>query len=346
MLAGLLFFYNSFAKKAKKVKPAETPVDKVWWDGLSKEWQTIFIINQNFQKQHSNIYSVQEDYMNRMNSEGEEPYSEMNKSLHDFAEMKKFSLGYYDFYKRALRTNYVVLNDKIDLATLAGLDKIYMVNGPGDLTPLKKFPNLKVLIINECGVGYNISVKKQLLDLESLRYFKGLEILQCSSNALQSLEPIKDLINLQELNCSNSGVTNLAPLKNLVNLRRLTVGSKVVSADEVSGLENLEELYIKGCKQIPDLSKLTKLKKLVIEENELSIIAGECRISNLDFLKQMPGLQFIDLEKTSYKGSLAMLDGFQNLKAITLPPVSSSTMLEFKKSHPGCIIINAYRYER
>ena len=343
LLAGLLLLSKSFATSTKATEP---PIDKAWWDGLSKEWKTIFIINQNFQKQRSDVYSLQEDYINRNNSAGEEDYSEMNKSLHDFAEMKKFGLGYPDFYIRAQRTKYVIKNDQIDLATLANLDKIYMVHGPGDLTPLKKFTHLKVLIINDCGVGYTNPVNKQLLDLEPLRYLLELEILQCSSSALGSLEPIKDLIKLEELNCSNSKVTSLAPLKNLVNLRRLTFGSNITSAALVSEFENLEELYIKGCRQIPDLSKLTRLKKLSIEENELAIINAEDRIANIDFLKVVPTLQFIDLDNTSYKGSLAILDNLQNLKAITLPPVNSTSMLAFKKTHPNCIIINAYQYER
>jgi len=342
MLAGLLFFYRSVAKRAK---PIETPIDKVWWDVLSEEWQTIFIISQSFQQQRVNIYSIQEDYINRMNSGGEENYSEMNKPLYDFVDMKRFGLSYYDFYARALRTNYVVKNEKIDLSTLATLDEIYMVNGPGDLTPLKNFPNLKVLIINHCGGGYNIPLKKQLLDLEPLRHLQKLEILHCSSHVLESLEPIEDLVNLRELDCGNSGVTSLAPLKKLVNLRSLTVGSKVENVGVVSGLANLEELYIKGCKKVPDLARLKKLKKLSVGENEMAIVSGKYRIIDIDFLKKLTGLQFLDLSKTSYKGSLTMLDSFQNLKAFALPPVSSFIKLEFKKSHPDCIILNAYGIE-
>jgi len=40
-----------------------------------------------------------------------------------------------------------------------------------------------------------------------------------------------------------------------------------------------------------------------------------------------------------------LLDSFQNLKAITFPPVNKAARLEFKKVHNNCIIINASLYE-
>lgn len=108
----------------------------------------------------------------------------MNKSLNELFEMKKFSPGYRDFYARALRYKFVKKNDIIDLATLGDLDNIYMVNGPGDLTPLKKFSYLKIMILTDCGIDNAIPVAKQVLDLEPLRYLKKLQILHCSSTAL------------------------------------------------------------------------------------------------------------------------------------------------------------------
>ena len=335
--------YSSLAKETITV---ETVIDKAWWDGLSEEWKTILLINQNFSKQHTDIYAVQNGYINRMNSQNEDDYSEMNKSLHDLNEMKKFSLGYPDFYARALRYKFVKKNDSIDLATLANLDIIYMVNGPGDLTPLKKFPNLKVLILNGCGINNAIPINHQLLNLEPLRYLKKLQLLHCSSNALQSIEPIKELIELKELHLDNSSVTDLSPLENLINLESLSAGSKLETAAVIARLINLKALYLKGVKKIPDLSKLKKLKRLSIEENELSIIDGSYGIKSIEFLASLPNLEYLDLDNTSYKGGLALLDSFINLKAITLPPVNSTTMLEFKKHHSSCVIINAFRYER
>ncbi|MEO7522698.1 MAG: leucine-rich repeat domain-containing protein [Ferruginibacter sp.] len=328
-----------------KVIAAETPINKAWWDALSEEWKSILLINQNFSKQGSDIYKVQEEYINRIKSGNEDDYSEMNTSLHDLFERKKFLLGYPDFYARALRNKHVIKNDHIDLSTLGDLDRIYMVNGPGDLTPLKKFPNLKTLILTDCGIDNTVPVKSQLLDLEPLRLLKKLQVLHCSSNALRSIEPIKDLVELQELRLDNSGITDISFLKKLVNLELLSVGRMVKNASVITGLINLKSLYLRGFKQIPDLSNLKKLKRLMVEENEMSIIDGSYCMKSIEFLKDLQNLEYLDLENTSYKGNLALLDSFQNLKAITLPPVNSDAMLEFKKHHSDCIIIDAYRYD-
>ncbi|MEO5943496.1 MAG: hypothetical protein ABIP30_03605 [Ferruginibacter sp.] len=342
LLAGFKWLYPASGTNAM----AEAPIDKAWWDALSEEWKSILLINQDFSKQGSDIYTIQEEYINRMQSENEAGYSEMNTSLHELFEKNKFSLGYTYFYARALRTKHVVKNEHIDLSTLGELDKIYMVNGPADLTPLKKFPNLKVLILNGCGIDNAVPISRQVLDLEPLRNLKQLQVLHCSSLALKSIEPLKELVELQELRLDHTAVTDLSPLKNLVNLETLCVGSEVERAAVISGLINLKALYLKGFRQIPDLSKLEKLKTLSIEENELSIIDASYRIKTIGFLSVLPNLEYLDLDNTSYKGNLALLDSFQHLKAITLPPVNSNAMLEFKTHHNNCIIINAYRYER
>ncbi len=324
---------------------AETPIDKAWWDSLSEQWKTILLINQNFQKQRSDIFELQEGYINRLNSKNEDDYSETNKSLHELFAMKKFSLGYADFYARALKYKFATPNTTIDLTTLSDLDKIYMVNGPGDLTPLKKFPNLKVLILTDCGIDNAISVKSQLLNLEPLRYLNKLQVLHCSSNALQSVEPIKDLVDLQELRLDNSSVTDLSPLQKLVNLEVLSVGSNVETAPVIAGFIKLKALYLNGIKRIPDLSKLQHLQKLSVEENDFAIIDNNYRIKNIDFLKALINLEYLDLDNTSYKGDLNLLDSFQNLKAITFPPVNKMARLQFKNHHQSCVIINAAIYE-
>ena len=131
----------------------------------------------------------------------------------------------------------------------------------------------------------------------------------------------------------------------MVNLERLSVGSKVKNAPVIGQLINLKALYLRGCKQIPNLSRLENLKRLTIEENEMATIDDSYRIKSIDFLRSLTNLEYLDLDNTSYKGNLALLDSFQNLIAITLPPVNSAAMLEFKKNHNNCVIINASLYE-
>jgi len=340
----LAFLKPLFSSFSGPDRIAETPIDKAWWDGLTEEWRTIFRINQQFSKQGVSIFKLQDEYINRLNAAGDADYSPLNRSLYDLREVNSFGLGYTDMYARALRKKHLVQNDTIDLATLADLDTIYMVNGPADLGPLKKLPHLKVLIINYCGIGYNVPVMKQVLDLGPLQDLKELKVLHCVSSPIQSLEPIRGLVNLEELVCHNSNITTLEPIKKLVNLKRLSVGSKVTNAATISRLENLEELYIKGVKQLPDLSRLGNLKRLCIAESEMAIVNGSYRINDLDFLKALPKLEYLDLDATSYRGDLNALNGLRQLKAITLPPVSRSAMLAFKEAHTSCMIINAYQW--
>ncbi len=342
LLTAFRFFY------ARVVTPPDAPdtaITQAWWDGLSAEWKTILRINQDFQKHHVDIFTLQQEYVNRLNAPGEAPYGEMNTSLKELHAMRRFELGYADFYERAIRRQYLVRNDRIDLSTLGNLDTLYLVNGPGDLTPLEKFPHLKVLILNYCGIDAN-DPGAQTLDLEPLKHLKALKVLHCSSVALTSLTPLANLVNLEELYCDNSSVTSLAPLKKLVGLKRLAFGPKVQDASAISRLVHLEELYLQECRQIPALSRLSNLKKLTFSESELSLVDARYRLRSLDFLRDLPKLECLDLAHTSYSGSLAQLYHLQHLKAVTLPPVNSAEVRAFEKANPGCKVINSIEFGR
>lgn len=342
LLATFKWLYSSFLKP-KEVP--ETPIDQAWWDGLSEEWQTILRINQYFKQQEVDFYQVQNDYLNRLNGSEDADYTELNTSLRLLNEKKTFLLSYSDLYARVRKRLGVSASDSIDLGSLHELDRLYMVSGPGDLTPLKKLPNLKVLVANYCGIKHGTPFSEQVLDLEPLRQLKQLEHLHCVSPALKSVEPLKGLTNLVYLNCDNSHVTSLAPLKNLRNLEHLSFGSTVENAAVVARLSNLKTLHITGCKQIPDLSGLKKLKALSIVENELAIVNRNYRMTHIDFLKNLSALEFLDIELTSYRGTLDNLKNLTQLKAITLSRVSTLEVLAFKQNHPDCAIINAYEFE-
>lgn len=321
-------------------------IDKEWWDNLDDEWKNILLINQNFSKQHVNIFKIQEEYMNRLKTKGEENYSEMNTSLRRLIQEKEFGLSYYDFYARAIRTKHLTQNDTIiDLVNLKKLDVIYMINGPKDLTPLEKFPNLKVLIMNFFGSFYEPGKE---VDIEPLRNLKELKILHCSSNKLKSLEPIKDLIQLEELVCNNNYINTLTPLKKLKKLKKLSFSSKAkkLNIKTISQLDNLEELYLEIEKKVPNLSKLKKLKKLAISESEMAVVDRRYWVKKIDFLENLNNLEFLDLEMTSYRGSLNVLYNLKNIKAITLPTfINSITVKEFINKNKNCVIVNSYEFK-
>ena len=318
-------------------------VDSTWWNGLSAEWRDILLINQQFSKQGIDLFALQKDYANRLKKAGEPELSAMNTSLHELNDAMHFNIGYKDLYVRAVRKKMLVPNDTIDLESLAMLDVVYMVNGPADLSPLARLPHLKVLIINYCGIQ-NYAPFRQALNLQPIKSLTSLRVLHCASTGINSLKDIGDLVNLEELDCSNSNVTTLSPLKKMSQLKKLSVGSDVLSAPVISKLENLQELTLKGCKKIPDLGKLKKLKKLLIAESELSIVDGRYRLTDLGFLSGLVQLEHLDLQYTSYKGSLQELDNLPNLKSISLPRVSSNYVADFKRTHENCVILNAYEW--
>ena len=343
ILIGIAILYSSLFSVASS---PERPLDRTWWNGLSKEWQTILLINQNLSRQGVSIDTIQKEYINRLNTKEESEISALNKSLSDLNEEQKFSLSYEDLYARAIRTNQVVHQDNIELTTLANLETLYMVNGPADLSPLNRLPHLQVLIINYSGVGYGVSSKDQQIDLEPIRNLRELRVLQCASTPLKSLDPLRNLLNLEELICDNTGVTSLSPLKKLTKLRKLSVGSNVKDIGGISELENLEELYIKCTKPITNLSPLKKLKKLSLSENEYALVKPDYRFNSLSFLKDLKNLEFLDLNHTSYHGSLVLLQDLRHLAAVSLPPVSPDEAANFKTANQNCRIINAYEFER
>jgi hypothetical protein len=164
---GLKFIYPSIS--TPKDLP-ETPIDKAWWDGLSEEWKTILRINQFFYRHQVDFYQVQNDYINRLNESGDADKTALNTSLRELGEKNRFMLNHQDMYAR-VRKNYPKDSaEGIDLASLPLLDKIYMVGGPGDLTPLKKFPNLKVLIANYCAVNHALPEEEKVLNLEPMLF--------------------------------------------------------------------------------------------------------------------------------------------------------------------------------
>lgn len=333
-----------YCSSSKREELPEKPIDQAWWDALSEEWKTILRINQYFQRCQVDFYQVQHDYLNRLNGPDEEVYTEWNTSLRALNEKKQFLLSYNDLYARVRKAFPDDSADSIDLNALAQLDRIYMVSGPGDLTPLRKFPQLRILIANYCGIGQGATPGEQVLDLTPLRKLGRLEHLHCVSPALKSLEPLQDLTNLVYLDCQNSAVNTLSPLKNLQKLENLSFGPKVENAAVLSRLTNLKSLFIDGCKEIPDLSSLKKLQQLCLIEHELALVNSRYRLNDIGFLKNLGALEFLDFELTSYKGNLEHLKGLTQLKAVTLPRVPGAEMLAFRKAHQECVIINAYEW--
>ncbi len=346
LLASLLLACSLLWSCTRSVEklPVRT-IDSNWWNSLSEEWKTILLINQNFSKQGVDIFKLQEQYLNRLNNQDDEPLSPQNTALHELIRKRSFQLGVTDLYNHAVRNEWMTECKDIDLISLHQLDTIYMTNGPGDLTPLEYFPQLKVLVLNSCGVGLAGSVSKPL-DLSPLKHLKELKVLHCSSIALENLDVLRSLNGLEELYCEQSSITSLMALKNLKKLRKLSFGPGIEKVSEAAELIELEELYIRGCKKVPDLSRLKKLKKLSIEEGEMAVVNSTYRIKNIDFLKDLNALKYLDIYFTSFAGSNEHFIHMKNLKAVTLPSsMSNNEVLELMCERKDLKVINSYSFE-
>lgn len=79
------------------------------------------------------------------------------------------------------------------------------------------------------------------------------------------------------LDLASNKIKTMAGLSELKQLRKIDLGSnriRIIDACELSGLENLEELWLGKNKieRIQGLEKLTKLKRLDIQSNRLTVV--------------------------------------------------------------------------
>ena len=114
----------------------------------------------------------------------------------------------------------------------------------------------------------NIS-EKGLTDLSALKYFTGLQTLDCSRNSLTTLD-VSALTNLTSLDCSDNQLTALDVSK-LTHLTILDCSDNELTALDVSKLTGLTKLDCSfNSLTTLDVSALTKLTSLDCYRNELT----------------------------------------------------------------------------
>ena len=127
----------------------------------------------------------------------------------------------------------------------------------------------------------NIS-EKGLTDLSALKYFTGLQTLDCSRNSLTELD-VSALTNLTYLNCSLNSLTEL-DVSGLTNLTSLDCSENALTKLNVSGLTNLTSLDCTfNSLTTLDVSGLTNLTSLDCYRNELA----KLDVSNLTLLTEL-----------------------------------------------------------
>ena len=111
--------------------------------------------------------------------------------------------------------------------------------------------------------------EKGLTDLSALKYFTGLQTLNCSGNSLTELD-VSALTNLTSLDCSENALTTL-DVSALTNLTSLNCYRNELTKLDVSKLTNLTSLDCSfNSLTTLDVSALTKLTSLDCYRNELT----------------------------------------------------------------------------
>ena len=138
--------------------------------------------------------------------------------------------------------------------------------------------NLKTMAsIKELNIA-----EKGLTDLSALKYFTGLQTLNCSRNSLTELD-VSALTNLTSLDCSENALTTLDVSK-LTNLTSLDCYRNELTKLDVSNLTLLTELdcYRNELTEL-DVSNLTLLTKLDCAYNQLTAL-DVSKLTNLTSL--------------------------------------------------------------
>ncbi len=124
--------------------------------------------------------------------------------------------------------------------------------------------------------------EKGLTDLSALKYFTGLQTLDCSRNLLTTLD-VSALTNLTSLVCSDNELTKLN-VSGLTNLTSLDCYRNELTKLDVSKLTGLTKLDCSfNSLTTLDVSALTKLTSLDCYRNELT----KLDVSNLTLLTEL-----------------------------------------------------------
>ena len=200
--------------------------------------------------------------------------------------------------------------------------------------------------------------ERGLTDLSALKYFTGLQTLDCSRNLLTTLD-VSNLTGLTDLDCSDnqltklnvSGLTNLTSLdcyrneltkldvSNLTLLTELDCAYNQLTALDVSNLTGLKDLDCSDNQLTAlDVSKLTHLTDLDCSDNQLTALD----VSNLTHLTDLDcadnQLTALDVSKLTH---LTILDCAHNqLTALDVSKLTGLTDLDCSENQLTALDLN------
>lgn len=164
---------------------------------------------------------------------------------------------------------------RIDFSRLPNLDTLYL-NSPDISDGLNALVKLKSLNVSE----YNG-------DLSNLIFSKALEELDIINCKIKTLDGLSFAESLSALNLSYnrrlSDISELARVSKTLKVLSINACPKISNFSVLSELVELEHLELLGSNKIPDLSFLSKMKKLKTFTFSFDVLNG-----NLSYCLQLP----------------------------------------------------------
>ena len=185
----------------------------------------------------------------------------------------------------------------------------------------------------------NIS-EKGLTDLSALKYFTGLQTLDCSRNSLTELD-VSALTNLTSMDCSFNSLTKLN-VSGQTNLTSLDCSDNQLTALDVSALTSLTSLDCSDNQlKALDVSNLTGLEDLDCYRNKLTAldVSKLTGLTDLDCSENQ--LTKLDVSKLT---GLKKLDcSYNQLPALNVSNLTLLTKLDCAYNQLTALVVSALK---
>ncbi len=233
-----------------------------WWEGLDREWKTLFKMNLRIPMGPSDNFSLN-SWMSLQSQFRYFPNYEIIEE--NIQGIERISINELQkiLLLRTLSCEMMQIDTLEPLRNLTNL-KALICGGThiATLEPLRNLTNLEAL---DCAVtaidsleplmkhNGNLSGlycwKTRIATLEPLRNFDSLRWLDCENTRIKTLEPLRNLTNLEILNCAHTEIDSLKPLWNISKLKQLWCNNTNVDSQDINNLQKINpglEIYSKS----------------------------------------------------------------------------------------------------
>ena len=129
--------------------------------------------------------------------------------------------------------------------------------------PEGEITNVQAQQVEELRLNFNPQYPEEITNIDSLRYFTGLKLLEIQNNPVTDLSPLSALTNLDRLDLTGCKATDYSPLENLQQLKDLILAnSNIKDLTPLSMLTGLEILNLRNT-NVSDITPLTGLTNLL-----------------------------------------------------------------------------------